>query len=451
MELPVNPSRKEVLNFLSQADIYGNLGLFLGAGFCKAILNDKSDEIALSWGQLVEKAATALKIDFNAIPKEGRSYPEISTEICQRYKEIYNVGYNEARTEFKRKIAHLTGWYPSSAKRESFGSDLSDINPSWIITTNYDLVIESLLTGKSLSLGPKDLLISPKGIIPVFHLHGIRTSPESIIITQEDYVTLFRPAEYRQLKLALTIKESTTLFIGYGLGDVNVLTAVDWSKNVFPQNAKSYPHEMIQVLWEKHPKNDPYRDKNNVLIVETKEIKDFLDEFKKILSIRKNEHEKEMEALNSFASFLYAALDEDVDKFIDDQEYRISLINDLVKYETYLISDFLTFLSRCFEETWHRAEPSGAFEAYEHNLHLTLDILIRINIKKMPPALFESLADNLDRVASYIGYDLGQSWPANDTWLNMKDMLPKETVEELKLYAEQQGGTYLRILLNDLN
>ena len=53
----------------------------------------------------------------------------------------------------------------------------------------------------------------------MFHLHGVRTNPKEIIIAQEDYITLFRPSEYRQMKLALTIKESTTLFLGYGLGE----------------------------------------------------------------------------------------------------------------------------------------------------------------------------------------------------------------------------------------
>ncbi len=51
-------------------------------------------------------------------------------------------------------------------------------------------------------------------------MHGIRTSPNSIIISQEDYISLFRPNQYRQQKLSLSIKESTTLIIGYGLGDV---------------------------------------------------------------------------------------------------------------------------------------------------------------------------------------------------------------------------------------
>jgi len=51
---------------------------------------------------------------------------------------------------------------------------------------------------------------------------------ELYIIVQEDYVGQFRPTEYRQIKMALMIKESTMLIIGYGLGDVNVLTALDW-------------------------------------------------------------------------------------------------------------------------------------------------------------------------------------------------------------------------------
>ena len=60
---------------------------------------------------------------------------------------------------------------------------------------------------------------------------------------------LFRPSQYRQIRLALTIKESTTCLLGYSLGDVNVLTALDWSKNVFRESKGNYPHEVVQILW----------------------------------------------------------------------------------------------------------------------------------------------------------------------------------------------------------
>ncbi len=151
------------------------------------------------------------------------------------------VSFNASLQELKQEIAALTSWYPTDEQREKYSKYLEAFEPSWIVTTNYDLVIETLLTGRSTALGPNDPLSAPKGVVPVFHLHGVRTNPEEIIIAQEDYITLFRPGEYRQMKLALTIKESTTLLLGYALGDVNVLTALDWSRNVFLERGRITP------------------------------------------------------------------------------------------------------------------------------------------------------------------------------------------------------------------
>lgn len=78
------PLRKEVLEFLSHSATYGNLGAFIGAGFSKAVLNDEFNDIALSWGELLEKVAEELKVDYDDIWKEGVGYPDIASQICQK-------------------------------------------------------------------------------------------------------------------------------------------------------------------------------------------------------------------------------------------------------------------------------------------------------------------------------------------------------------------------------
>jgi hypothetical protein len=226
MTLTSFSNKQDIYKFISNSASYGNLGLFIGTGFSKAVLNHDKNQIALSWGELLEKVCFTIDIDYTAIPKDGIGYPEIASKICLAYAKETGKTYRQALSEIKRKVASLTSWYPDQKKREEFSAYFENLSPDWIITTNYDLVIESLLTGKSIPLGPNDQLTNPKSVIPVYHLHGIRTNPEEIIISQEDYVSLFRPNQYRQLKLALTLRESTVLLLGYGLGDVNVLTAL---------------------------------------------------------------------------------------------------------------------------------------------------------------------------------------------------------------------------------
>lgn len=442
-------SRNDALKLISKSAIYGNLGLFIGAGMSMAILNDTWDQIALSWKQLIFKCADEFGIKLKKdIKIAGVSYPEIATEIAKTISINEKINYKRALAKLKEKIAELTSWYPESEQREAYGKILEEIDPNWIITTNYDLIIECLLTGKCLSLGPNDQLISPRNIIPVYHLHGIRTNPDSIIISQEDYISLFRPNQYRQQKLPLSIKESTTLIIGYGLGDVNVLTAVDWTKNVYTGQRINYPHDIIQLLYAKFPKNKPYRDRNDILIIEFDDLKDILEEISELTKSEKETEVKLNDELTDLNKILKYPTPQVVNLFIDDAYYRKNTIQDISYYGVNLISGFLELFSKAIDETWNRAQPNGAFHAYDENLIILLDIIEFIELSNFPPALLESIAYNLDRLSNYIGESLGESKAAYKTWNNRKGMIPENTLNELKNIAKSRYYSRLRRLLN---
>ncbi len=370
--------------------------------------------------------------------------------MCQIHCEHNGISYEESLRKLKHQIADLTSWYPDKDKREEFSKYLKVLHPSWIITTNYDLVIESLLTGSAIPLGPNDPLVAPASVVPVYHLHGIKTNPEEIIIAQEDYVTLFRPNEYRQIKLALTIRESTTLIIGYGLGDVNVLTALDWSKNVFSGNLENYPHEVIQVLRKDNPKEKPYRDKHGIIIIEACRLTEFFKEFVEIRMKLMEKEEEERRALDDLAKELDNPKQSMIERFIDDREFREKILKILSKFPIHLISGFISFLNKCIDETWIRSEPSGAFEGYNENLMIILDILTAFNWKQIPPALFETTAYALQRVGYYVGNERGQSWSAKKTWDRRKNELSQEIVRELRNIAERHGYNYLKRLVREL-
>ena len=210
-------------------------------------------------------------------------------------------------------------------------------------------------------------MCAPKDLTPIYHLHGIRSNPDSIVITQEDYVSLFRPNEYRQIKLALTIKESTVLLLGYGLGDINVLTALDWSNNVFGTKEENYPNEIIQIVKTDEPEDEPYRDKNKIVIYEVGQLQDFFVDYSKSNSIYKAKKEK----ADKLLSDLQEKLNPDevlIDKFIDDQEYRKDILKRLANFPPLIISSFESFLNKVFDKTWERSLPNGAFEGYNENL-----------------------------------------------------------------------------------
>jgi hypothetical protein len=175
--LPKEPSRAEVLDFVFGSSKYGNLGLFVGAGFSKAVLNGGEDEIALSWGKLLEVAAKKMKIDPAPLEQVGLSYPEIASALCRSHSAANGMSFDDSLAVLKQTLGAATAWYPAEPERSEYAQYLKALAPSWIVTTNYDQVLECLLSGMSISLGPNDALSSSKGVIPIFHLHGARTVP----------------------------------------------------------------------------------------------------------------------------------------------------------------------------------------------------------------------------------------------------------------------------------
>lgn len=427
-----NISREDGLGLIAESAVYGNLGLFVGAGMTMAILNDEWEKVGLSWRELIFRSAEEFDIDLKTeIKLEGLSYPEIATELVKLISKNAEESYDVSLNKLKRKIAQLTSWYPENKARKEYSQILTDIDPSWIITTNYDLVLECLLPGKSTSLGPNDQLISPKGLIPIYHLHGVRSNPDSIIISQEDYISLFRPNQYRQQKLSLSIKESTTLIVGYGLGDVNVLTAVDWTKNVYNNQKIGYPHEIIQLLYTTSPKQEPYRDRNNILIIEFEDLTSILTEIADLIKTERDadsEQNKDLEKLNGL---FYNPDEKNIEKFIDNEKFRNNIIEILAQYDVKVVSGFLELFSKSIDKTWERAVPNGAFFAYNEGLIVLLDVLENLSLEQIPPAVFESVTYHLQNLCYYVGPNYGQSTAAGRTWRDRKGNIPQETIDEL--------------------
>lgn len=431
-------TREEVIHYIASSSIYGNLCLFVGAGFSKELVGNE----ALSWGQLLEKAADLLEIEFDFSDKKliGTGYPEIASLISRKHCDSKGISLKESISLLKEKVAELTCWYPNDEKKKLYASHIDLLDPAWVVTTNYDLVIESLLPGRSVTIGPDQPLVFPKGRTPVYHLHGVRTYPEKIVLCREDYTALFRPNEYRQIKLALTLKESTTLLLGYGLGDDNVLTAFDWSRHVFDEEVKTYPSEVIQVIRMSKPKAQPYRGHNGALIIETSDLESFFSELMPCVKKSYENNELTNKKLDSIRQQLVKSPEASIVKFIDDPVFRevtLSVINNS-RYAP-LIDGFIPFLDKCVDKTFERSLPNGAFEGYGQGLVLVLDILKAFGDSNMPPALFHTIANAFHRQTPYIGMKIGQSHKAGRIWNSTRSKLPVEQLRELKNYAHSKG------------
>jgi hypothetical protein len=314
------------------------------------------------------------------------------------------------------------------------------------VTTNYDFVLESMLTDRGLQLGPGDLLSAPRGVIPIFHVHGHRLDPNSIVITQEDYTSLQRPGQYRQFRLPVQFMESTVVCLGYGIGDPNVLVALDWSKNVItPQKTKA-PCAFIQAHRVISPSPAVETDRNGCMVVEIDEIEFFLKEVAtKLVDIRKS-----AEAHAKRRAELHAALKapkaETVALFVDNQDFRAAFIQRLRNSDLITVSGAIQFLSSCIDLTWQRSTPKNAFHAYNQQLTIICDFLEGIPCGEMHPSLMDFLVTSLDHVARYVGNGYGQSWQAATTWEARRAKIPAATLDELR----KQGSLSHRLWISSL-
>ncbi|WOO36073.1 SIR2 family protein [Anaerocolumna sp. AGMB13020] len=111
-----------------------------------------------------------------------------------------------------------------------------------IITTNYDSILEDLFSDFSVMIGQDNMLLANSfNIFEIFKIHGCATSPNSLIITNEDYLRFRSKLKYLSAKLLTIFVEHPIIFIGYGMGDINV-------RSLFKEIAECLSNEQINKI-----------------------------------------------------------------------------------------------------------------------------------------------------------------------------------------------------------
>ena len=248
-----------LLDKLAKCASENRMVFFFGAGFSKAVMGyapDKHNHFdvkgaveILSWVELLKCCRRELGLEV----KEDRFVGSVDcpVEASNIITELVGAGMkaDEAQKRLKSTICKLTDFYPNPEQVCAFQGLFAKINPALIITTNYDGVIETILHRGYCAIAPSEVVERlPDGMTPVYHLHGMRNNPESIVITREDYVNALRPFTYRQQKLASILRENAVVYIGYQKNDINVLSALDCAYNTFGDVA-GCRHPQVQLVY----------------------------------------------------------------------------------------------------------------------------------------------------------------------------------------------------------
>lgn len=431
-------TRNEILRKICDASYGDYLGLFVGAGFTKSLLEGSFEYEAYSWDDLLRECCKELKVDESILEKKI-SNPELASEICKSYCENDKSGkttYEKAIDDLKKTIAKKVTIFPEKDLESKFSDYFNKIKVSWFVTTNYDTVIETLLKDKALPLGPEDFFFKKENEIPVYHIHGIRYSPSGIVITNEDYAKYFRPNDYRPARLPFLIKESLVMMVGYGLGDLNVLTAVDWAKNVYKDKGVSFP--IVQLLYCKDSaKTDPYQDASGIWVVEINSISSFFEELIKEQKNAEKARSITQRHVRNGISIFSNPSSRAVKSFVVNEKGRKIVVDFLCTLEREHHSVYLqfeNFLHQVISYCRELEAPYGAFDAYNDHLKVILDLL-KIPVRNMPISFFSTLACELDHIAYYIDNRKGGSYAAFDTWKNEAPLIPSEMMAELKQFS----------------
>jgi hypothetical protein len=450
--MKTKPSRKQVLRRIADATLFGHLGLFVGTGFSMALTNQK----APNFGQLLRAVATQLGLSFNFDdPDElrGRDYPSIAAQLVKLLAQQTSRSRKSAERLLRREIAHICNLTPDEALRKSFSPVLIGLKPSWIITTNYDFILESIFE-EAVSLLPNEALLPRRDHVPVYHLHGHRLVPESIVVTDQDYVELLGPLEYRQHKLSLLLAESTTLMLGYSLGDLNVRTAMQLARSYSEDQdlrLRSYEGVVVQALYvPKNPNPEPYRGTNNEIIIETSDLLSLLTEVNAAVQARRKSFRKARRVITSVLQDPKGPK-----KLVDDNELREAFIGALRAFpRSYQASHVVDCLRTALEPVWIAARKDQGFPYYNVFLSFILDVLGGIEVRLLHPIFIEYLAEGFSRIAQYLDPDgpkhVGNAYDATDTWRRRRSELPSDAVQMLNRFARNNHDTKMELILNDL-
>lgn len=226
--------QKVLMQELAAQAYEGKLLLFIGAGFSKCVVGHN---VVLSWLQLLEKVAERFDVK-EALPclncLQPLDCPQIASNLVKCLSEKKGMTWQDADLAIKEYVCFLCNWYPNKKQKSGWIEIFQALEPTMIVTTNYDHVLSELLE-KNADVIDSSMTLPSGGQSQflIYHLHGIRTIPGKIVLTREDYIEALRPFSYRQVKLATLLRENSVVFIGYGKNDLNVLSAMDMAAETF--------------------------------------------------------------------------------------------------------------------------------------------------------------------------------------------------------------------------
>lgn len=164
-----------------------------------------------------QKIGTKIEQEFNAVASSDRD---------GKFKSVNDLFYDNMRnginiSRFKLYLSEIFSNYSVRPEMEEEILEFKKIrkNIGSVITTNYDRFIEDVFGFVPL-IGNDILMSNPYGAI--YKIHGSTGFPKDIIITEADYLAFDSKYELIRAQLLSLFIHNPIIFIGYGIGDINI-------------------------------------------------------------------------------------------------------------------------------------------------------------------------------------------------------------------------------------
>lgn len=228
----------------------------------KIVNEEKTDR---DFNKLKQKIEREIGTRHQGLNEEEQKYyvnPVLATDIESQFNNRYysedgfdmKVFSDEENTEiidkhynpFKYLVAKQTSQMKIDENLQTY-SEISCLvrnqnKFAGIITTNYDEVLENVFKEFSVLIGQDSLLLANSlNIFEIFKIHGCCSKPDSIVLTEKDYEKFDKKLKYLSAKLLTIFVEHPIIFIGYGLGDVNI-------RNIFSEIAECLTPEQLEKI-----------------------------------------------------------------------------------------------------------------------------------------------------------------------------------------------------------
>lgn len=208
------------INKILTASRNNKLVFFIGAGFSK--LSETESVKIPSWEELINE----LKKDLN-IPEEN-DYLKIA--------QLYFLKFG--KHDYEKKVKSLiTDLAPSK-----FHKNLFDLNPHYIITTNWDNLIENTAQEKGLEY---DIIRSDEELIQsqldkkIIKMHGDFQEP-NFVFKEDDYLQYSQNFPLIENYIKGIFSTCTIVFLGYSYSDYNLKQIVSWITRISKAAPKKY-------------------------------------------------------------------------------------------------------------------------------------------------------------------------------------------------------------------